>query len=307
MKDKQLLFAVLAQLEREKTVSIPQLALLLDVTEERLYEALRLLVYAYDSASIRLDLHDAYATLETYGTDRLLRLTAQEADALVDALMGAGFTQEDDLVQALLRTKTILDTSQNAAAPRTHVISDAGASFVAQELSQACEDPAHHLLEIAYCGVDDSAPQLRRIEPETLFSEKGRKYLLAYSVEAHGWRSFRLDRIIGVTRLKDTFEPRNDIPDTGTTIEQGAQTAVIRLSADVPLPQWRGLKTLKTDEDGSRIVRVPWTESTWLVRQIVSYMGGARPIEPDSLVQACTDYAESLLHTADMQDCTDFD
>ena len=68
MKDKQLLLAIMAQLEREKIVSIPQLALLLGVDEQRIYDALETLVFAYDAASIRLDLHDSYATLQTYGT-----------------------------------------------------------------------------------------------------------------------------------------------------------------------------------------------------------------------------------------------
>ena len=92
MKDRQLLLAIMAQLEREKVVSIPQLSTLLGVDERAVYDALEVLVFAYDTASIRLDLHDSYATLQAHGTDRLLRLTAPEADALVDALTTAGFS-----------------------------------------------------------------------------------------------------------------------------------------------------------------------------------------------------------------------
>lgn len=67
MKDRQLLLAIMAQLEREKIVSIPQLAMLLGVEEQRVFDALEVLVFAYDAASIRLDLHDSYATLQMHG------------------------------------------------------------------------------------------------------------------------------------------------------------------------------------------------------------------------------------------------
>ena len=75
MNDKKLLLAVFALLERENTVSIPQLAKLLGTSEETVWNALDTLVYCYDSVSIRLDLNESYASLVKDGTSRLLRLT----------------------------------------------------------------------------------------------------------------------------------------------------------------------------------------------------------------------------------------
>ena len=46
MKDRQLLLAIMAQLEREKIVSIPQLAMLLGIEEQRVFDALEVLVFA---------------------------------------------------------------------------------------------------------------------------------------------------------------------------------------------------------------------------------------------------------------------
>lgn len=294
MKDKQLLLAVLAQLEREKTVSIPQLAQLLGVSEEQVYEALEILVFAYDAASIRLDLHDSYATLETYGTERLLRLTVQEADALVDALLGAGFSQKDELVQALLQTKSIIGKKGDAIEPRMRVISQTGAPLVAQEVSAACEDPEHHLLEIAYQGVDDDDVELRHVEPVVIFSEDGHQYLLAYCREAKGWRSFRVDRIIAAEPLEERFTPRDDIPTARLALEQDAKEALIRFDAKCDLPQWRKLKVKEHGTDAT-IASIPWTGSMWLPRHIVALMGEAVPISPASLVNACMEYAEDLL------------
>lgn len=295
MKDKQLLLAIMAQLEREKAVSIPQLSTLLGVDEQQVYDALEILVFAYDAASIRLDLHDSYAELRAYGTDRLLRLTAPEADALVDALTTAGFSPDDELVCALLRTKTMLGGPESASKPRLRVVTESASSDVAQALAAACEDPEHPVLEIAYRGTDDDTPQTREIEPLRIFSEDGHRYLQAYCRTSEGWRSFRIDRVVSVEPLDERFSPRTDAPRASITLDAGVP-ARIRLNATCPLPTWRNLRVLDTESDGSRIVSVPWTGSSWLPKHVVSLMGDALPLEPPALVDACIEYAKSLIN-----------
>ena len=231
MKDRQLLLAIMAQLEREKIVSIPQLAMLLGVEEQRVFEALEVLVFAYDAASIRLDLHDSYATLQMHGTDRLLRLTATEADALVDALTAAGFSDGDELVDALLQTKGVLDSTHAVSGPRLRVISEAASPDVAQTVAAACEDAEHHLLEIEYRGADDIEARTRRVEPLRIFSEEGHRYVQAYCRNSDGWRSFRIDRILQATPLEERFASRDDAPRPCVGLDHVAK-ARIRIDAD---------------------------------------------------------------------------
>ena len=303
MKDRQLLLAIMAQLEREKVVSIPQLSTLLGVDERAVYDALEVLVFAYDAASIRLDLHDSYATLQAHGTDRLLRLTAPEADALVDALTTAGFSPDDELVDALVRTKTMLRGPESASKPRLRVVTESASSDVAQALAAACEDVEHHLLEIEYRGTDDDAPLTRRIEPLRIFSEDGHRYLQAYCRTSEGWRSFRIDRVSAVRALDECFSPRSSAPRPTIGLDAGTR-ARIRLDAGCPLPTWRDLRVSGTDADGSRVVSVPWTGSSWLPKHVVALMGAALPLEPQALVDACEAYAQKLLYAGDMHDCS---
>ncbi len=294
MKDRQLLLAIMAQLEREKTVSIPQLSTLLGVDEQLVYDALEVLVFAYDAASVRLDLHDSYATLQTHGTDRLLRLTAPEADALLDALTAAGFSVDDELIGALLRTKTMLGGAESAPKPRLSVVTESASPDVAQALAAACEDVEHPVLEITYHGTDDDTPQTRRIEPLRIFSEDGHRYLQAYCRMSKDWRSFRIDRVTSVRVLDERFSPRTDAPRPSIALGSGTQ-ARIRLNAGCPTPSWRDLRVSSTAGDGSRIVSVPWTGSSWLPKHVVSLMGEALPLEPQALVDACEAYAKSLI------------
>lgn len=302
MKNKQLTLAALAQLEREKVVSIPQLASMLHASEDDVFDALETLVFAYDAASMRLDLHDTYATLETYGKDRLLRLTAAETDALIDALIAAGFLDDDDLVQALVRTKSVLAESDSDSKSRMRVISDMPQARISEIVAASCEDLEHHLLEISYQGIDDIEPLDRCIEPLRIFSRDGHKYVQAFCLEVEDWRSFRLDRILQAHVLEDTFDPQNNPPSPTLHIEGTGVRARIAFAADCPTPTWQGMKITRTHKDGHRVGSITWTGSTWLPKHIVGLMGKAIPLEPPSLVQECENYAKELLQAADMHD-----
>lgn len=294
MKDSELLLAILAQLEREKTVSIPQLSQLLDCDEERVFDALETLVFAYDAASIRLDLHSTYATLDSPHGTRLLRLTSREADVLVDALGQAGFTPKDELVQKILESKGILGDSEKAAGVRMMTIGDGTQAEIAQILAAACEDDAHHLLSIEYRGEGDTAERVRIIEPVVIFSGEGKRYLLAYCRSAQGWRSFRLDRIKRASALDECFAPRDDIPTIMGEFSWKDTRALVRIEAGAPLPSWHKTRVVRTEEDGSRVLRVDWNGGMWLAKRIVAMTGDAIALEPPELVEACRNFAQSL-------------
>lgn len=295
MKDNELLIAILAQLEREKSVSIPQLTALLGVSEADVYDALETLVFAYDAASIRLDLRDTYASLDTHGTDRLLRLTEPEADALLDALASVGFHEDDELVRSVLNARSVFGGAERPSKPRLRVISEQDSPDIAQALAAACESLDHHLLLIAYRGIDDERPRERIVEPLRIFSDQGHRYLQAFCRESRGWRSFRVDRITRVQVLDEGFEPRPDAPKAGTAFEQDSLGARVILDADCPLPAWRGARVTRTQEDGSHVISIDWTGSSWLPKRIVALMGKATVLEPPELERACHDYARLLL------------
>ena len=293
MKNTSLLLAVLAQLERERMVSIPQLARLLGADEQSVSEVLETLVFAYDTASIRLDLHDTYAQLVTNRPERLLRLTARETDALIDALRGVGFSADDALVEKLLATKSLLD-EQHAPEPRMQVVSAEATANVTQTLAVACEDEAHHLLRIVYQGEGDTRLRPRVVEPALFFSREGKRYLLAYCHKAQAWRSFRLDRVQGAEILEERFTPRKDIPSAFEEFRQAIVKTHVRFDPNAQLPSWHGMRIVKTLDDGSRVAQIDWVGSMWLPKRIVAYMGAAVPLDPPELFEACLKYARSL-------------
>lgn len=297
MKSNELIVAVLAQLEREGTVSVPQLAQLLNCSQRQVSEALELLVYAYDVASVRLDLHETHASLVSRRPERLLRLTSGEADVLIDVLQNAGFDADDELVRKIVETKTLLEHTQPSLASHVRTAGAAATASVAEMLSTACEDEDHHLVRIGYQGEGDDRVIERDIEPAVFFSRDGRRYLLAYCLRAQGWRSFRLDRIKSAVVLEKRYSPRDDVPSIKEEFRRSIIKAHVRFAAGATIPAWHGMRTVKTLEDGAKVMSIDWVGSMWLPKHIVAQMGRAVPLDPPELVEACRHFAHSLQRT----------
>ncbi|WP_219825532.1 helix-turn-helix transcriptional regulator [Nonomuraea typhae] len=70
-------------------------------------------------------------------------------------------------------------------------------------LAQACRD--HERLRFAYPPPDGA---LRRVEPHRLVSVRRTWYLLAWDLDRHDWRTFRVDRMREPARDGTPFRPR---------------------------------------------------------------------------------------------------
>jgi predicted DNA-binding transcriptional regulator YafY len=72
-------------------------------------------------------------------------------------------------------------------------------------VAQACRDEER--LRFGYTAHGGEVTD-RHVEPHRLVSLGGRWYLVAYDVDRHGWRSFRLDRLAGPRHTGARFRPR---------------------------------------------------------------------------------------------------
>lgn len=294
MNDKKLLLAVFALLERENTVSIPQLAKLLGTSEETVWNALDTLVYCYDSVSIRLDLNESYASLVKDGTSRLLRLTKNETALLLDALASQGIAADSELARKLTQSKGFLSNSAEEALPHLRTVNHGENGAIMVQLASACESEEHHLVRIEYQRDGAVKAQPRVIEPYTISSDDDHRYLHAYSLEARGWRTFRADRIKSVEILDETFEPREDMPEGAELLLRDASRAHVHFVAGTQLPPWPEIKVVKRYDDGSYDASVPWLSGMWLPKHIVGLFGKALPLDPPELVSETREYAGEL-------------
>ena len=296
MNNKNLLIALFALIERENAVSIPQIATLLGSDEKTVWEQLEKLVFAYDSAALRLELETSHAYLQRSTTNQILRLNREETDILLDVLAAHGFTEDDEFTQRLIRAKGILEhgdgNADGADAPRLHSTAHGVCGDVLQQLAAACDSEPRHLVCISYQKDGAPAPQQRRVEPHALRTEGDKTYLEAFDPQHNGWRSFRVDRIQDVQVL-DTACPAREHPSEPHT----AFSAVIRFAPGSCPDDWPGLQVVRTLEDGSVEACVPWYGSLWLPKRIIASCGLAQALEPPELRTKCVELAHNMLHS----------
>ena len=293
MNEKKLTLALLALLERENAVSIPQISAMLGADEQTIWNLLEELVFAYDAVSLRLELEEAHATLFRDGTSRLFRLNEAETDVLLDVLEKEGIDSQSELSQKLVSAKGLFAHTNSAPVSKMRTLGTQVSADIALALAQACEDEEHHMLEIEYLKDGDAECETRVVEPHAIRSDEFRTYLEAYDAKREGWRSFRVDRVRSVSTLRDTFSPRTLPEDTKLS---SRKRAVVRFAPGVPVPQdWSGLRKLHELEDGATEVSIPWYFSKWLPKKIVGMLGKAVPVSPPELVEACESYARQLL------------
>ncbi|MCL2332679.1 MAG: WYL domain-containing protein [Actinomycetia bacterium] len=202
MRHLETLFALLSSLKRHDVIAIDKLAERLGVDAEALRRDLELLQYSGvppygggDLLPLELD-EDGY--LEVTGVmpalNRPLRLSFEQALALVLALEIAGYGTGDTLVEKISRIAHDdahqLDVAQLARQLRAGLPGHATATFEA--VTQALTEG--RALAITYRR-SDGATTKRTIEPWLLFTEGDQWYLTAFCRLRERVQNFRLNRI----------------------------------------------------------------------------------------------------------------
>lgn len=136
------------------------------------------------------------------GMSRPLRLTAEEALALVVALRAlaetAGLADTDAVQRALAKVESVAgeavdDATVTIALDRTERLLPVLHNAVA----------LHQALRMRYYSASRDETGERTVDPVRLFEADGRSYLEAWCRQAEGMRVFRVDRIDDVTLLDE--------------------------------------------------------------------------------------------------------
>ncbi|MBM7172336.1 YafY family transcriptional regulator [Streptomyces sp. G44] len=88
-------------------------------------------------------------------------------------------------------------------------------------LARACRDE----VEAGFGYPSGDEVRQRRVEPHRLVASDRRWYLLAYDLDRDGWRSFRVDRMTGVSARTWRFRPRA-APDAARYVQEGVASRV---------------------------------------------------------------------------------
>jgi proteasome accessory factor C len=158
----------------------------------------------------------------------------------------------------------------------------------------------HRLVEIEYLSHEGDEPEARVVEPYLLNRVKSRWYLVAWCRKRDAVRTFRLEMIRSARLLDESFTPRDiDLERyrRDPSRPSGAEPpnrATVRFSPAVSrlvLERKPGARRLA---DGSLEDTIPYFSETWMVGEILKYMGEAEVLTPEGLRRRIVEEAEKL-------------
>jgi predicted DNA-binding transcriptional regulator YafY len=157
--------------------------------------------------------------------------------------------------------------------------------------AQACRDGER--LEFDYTAADGT-PTQRRSEPYRIVSVGRRWYLVAYDLDRHDWRSFRLDRMTGARSSGVRVAPRRlPAPDAASFVQAGLNQAttmrrvevVVAAPADVVrerIGRWADIEVLDERRTGVRIHTDSWA---WAALALAAVQSDFQVHGPDEFIE----------------------
>jgi predicted DNA-binding transcriptional regulator YafY len=155
--------------------------------------------------------------------------------------------------------------------------------------AQACRDDER--LVLAYTAADGAASE-RTVEPYRLVSLGRRWYLVAYDLDRHDWRSFRLDRMRDVRREGSRFRQRTlPAEDAATFVRQGMRSlpasyqvsAVVHAPAAQVQPRLGRWATAEPIDDGSCRVSMRADNLDWAAFTLAVAAADVTDVSPPEL------------------------
>ncbi|MCL4472970.1 MAG: WYL domain-containing protein [Actinobacteria bacterium] len=158
----------------------------------------------------------------------------------------------------------------------------------------------HRLVEIEYLSRAGDKVEARIIEPYLVNGTKGEWYLVAWCRKRDDIRTFRFEMVKNARLLDETFTPRDIDLDpyrrdprfpSGT---EAPRRATVLFSQAVARWVHETQPESQLLEDGSLLGDIPWFDESWIVDEVLGYLGEAVVVGPEDLRRRIADSAEAL-------------
>lgn len=141
---------------------------------------------------------------------RPLRFTAEEAMTLVVALRALEEMADAGLAPAVRSARAKLEALVGEGADRVDVSVQAGEEALRGELADAIADG--EAVRLRYHGASRGVATAPLVDPARLGTRDGYGYLTAWAHERDDWRTYRLDRVVGVERTGQAVGDHGEAP-----------------------------------------------------------------------------------------------
>jgi proteasome accessory factor C len=234
---------------------------------------------------------DTVTVIEPAGVERPLRLTVDEALALVVALRALaetpGLLARDAVYRALAKVEQAAGAAALAAG-RVEVAVE-GEERVLPVVQQALDEQRR--LHLAYHVPARDETTDRDVDPMRVLVVEGRTYLEGWCRRTEGVRLFRLDRVESVHLLDEPAElpPEAEPRDISQGLFRPAPDALLVTLALRPAAAWvadyHPCESVAQSSDGGRTVRLRVADPAWLRRLALRLGPLGRVLEPAELAE----------------------
>jgi predicted DNA-binding transcriptional regulator YafY len=171
------------------------------------------------------------------------------------------------------------------------------------QLIEACT-AARRLRLVYRMGKD--ADLVMEVDPWAVVLRHSRWYLLSWSHTKQARRVLRVDRIIEIETLPDTFAPPQELDALRTLEEHLSQgwTHVVGVLIDATVEQtarWlpRSLGRLEPEDEGRTRLRATTVEPAWYARQLAAIPASFRVVASPELQRATAALGQRLMRAAE--------
>lgn len=234
---------------------------------------------------------DTVSVIESAGVDRPLRLTVDEALALVVALRALaetpGLLARDAVARALAKVE---QAAGNSALPAGRVeVAVEGQERVLPVVQQALDE--RRRLHLSYYVPARDETTDRDVDPMRVLVVEGRTYLEAWCRRTEGLRLFRLDRVESVELLDAPAEPPPDAEprDIAQGLFVPSAEALLVTLALRPAAAWvadyHPCESVQESSDGGLTVRLRVADPAWARRLALRLGPLGRILAPAELAE----------------------
>lgn len=164
-----------------------------------------------------------------------------------------------------------------------------------QQLNCAIQDGVR--CRITYRSMDDQLPRERLIDPLRITTNGDQTYLNAWDVEIDEQRSYRMDKIEGLTLTDDSVERHApSVTSLHDSLAQAKQSTKLLMPLDTAeCLDWAGIISIDPTGTDMATVTVRYDSERWLFSQVIAAGGAIRILDDPALAKRLCDMAKSLI------------
>jgi proteasome accessory factor C len=298
------LLALLPWLVAHPGVSVTAAATHFHVSTPELISDINLLTmtgpgqFGGDLVDVQIDISDQIYVQDAQSLSRPLRLTTDEATALLVGVRLLGQVPGGADRESLLSAEAKLpDAVAGVTTPGVHV----AVTPVAAEVSAAVDTALNGqwVLHLKYLGATRDEVTERDVDPVRTLVLEGRSYLEAWCHNAAAIRTFRLDRVLAAEVTDRPAQPPVSAPSVdlvdGRLVPEG-DLVTLELSQRARwVIEQVPVESILDSGDGTSLVMLRAADDQWVVRLALALGGDGQLVAPPRLVELVRNAASRAL------------